>query len=111
MPRPAFPKDLRQFHRQFATDEAGQPYVAACRWPEGFAWPRCGHAQAYTLTNRRWPCAGYRHQVSRTAGTMLHHTKTPLTQWFWAAYLMTTDTRGISALLLHKNANKERARL
>jgi transposase-like protein len=35
-----------------------------------------------------------------TAGTILHNTKTPLTIWFWAAYLMTTDKRGVSALLL-----------
>ena len=35
-----------------------------------------------------------------TAGTILHNTKTPLTVWFRAAYLMTTDKRGISALLL-----------
>jgi transposase-like protein len=37
-----------------------------------------------------------------TAGTILHNTKTPLTVWFWAAYLMTTDKRGVSALLLHR---------
>jgi transposase-like protein len=37
-----------------------------------------------------------------TAGTVLHNTKTPLTVWFWAAYLMTTDKRGISALLLQR---------
>ena len=35
-----------------------------------------------------------------TSGTVLHNTKLPLMQWFWAAYLMTTDTRGVSALLL-----------
>lgn len=35
-----------------------------------------------------------------TAGTILHNTKIPLTAWFWSAYLMTTDKRGISALLL-----------
>ena len=29
-------------------------------------------------------------------------TKTPLTYWFWAAYLMTTDKRGVSALLLQR---------
>ena len=28
----------------------------------------------------------------------MHNTKTPLTVWFWAAYLMTTDKRGVSAL-------------
>ena len=33
---------------------------------------------------------------------MLHNTKLPLTVWFWAAYLMTTDKRGISALLLQR---------
>jgi transposase-like protein len=32
----------------------------------------------------------------------LHRTKAPLTAWFWAAYLMTTDKRGLSALLLQR---------
>ena len=40
--------------------------------------------------------------MSLTAGTVFHGTKTPLTVWFWAAYLMTTDKRGISALLLQR---------
>ena len=49
-----------------------------------------------------------RHQVSLTAGTILHNTKTPLTHWFWAAYLMTTDKRGISALLLQRQLGLRR---
>ena len=32
----------------------------------------------------------------------------PLTQWFWAAYLMTTDTRGVSALLLQRQLGLRR---
>src|SRR4051812_40753097 len=47
-------------------------------------------------------CAGCRYQTSVTAGTILHRTKAPLTVWFWAAYLMTTDKRGLSALLLQR---------
>ncbi len=43
---------------------------------------------------------GARYQL--TSGTVLHNTKLPLTIWFWAAYLMTTDKRGISALLLQR---------
>ena len=39
---------------------------------------------------------------------MLHNTKLPLTVWFWAAYLMTTDTRGISALLLQRQLGLRR---
>lgn len=65
--------------------------------------PRCGGWNAYELVKlRRWQCAGCRHQVSLTAGTIFQNTRTPLTAWFWAAYLMTTDKRGVSALLLQR---------
>ena len=65
--------------------------------------PRCGKCRAYQLAKlRRWQCVDCRYQVSLTAGTILHNTKTPLTVWFWAAYLMTTDKRGLSALLLQR---------
>lgn len=109
MPRPSFPKDLREFQRQFATEAACQDYLAACRWPDGFACPRCRHGQAYRLSqHRRWQCAACRYQVSLTAGTILHNTKTPLTVWFWAAYLAVTDRRGISALLLQRQMGLRR---
>ena len=103
VPRPAFPRTLHEFQSKFATEEACQQYLAACRWPDGFVCSRCGNRQAYELVNlRRWQCTGCRHQVSLAAGTVLHNTKTPLMAWFWAAYLMTTDKRGVSALLLQR---------
>src|SRR5262250_210784 len=101
--RPAFPKTLRQFQTDFATEKACQQYLTACRWPDGFRCPRCGHERSYELVNQgRHQCAQCRHQVSVTSGTVLHRTKIPLTHWFWAAYLMTTDKRGVSALLLQR---------
>lgn len=109
MPRPSFPKNLREFQRQFATEDACQDYLAACRWPNGFVCPRCGHARGYRLTaHRRWQCVACRHQVSLTAGTILHNTKTPLTVWFWATSLTVTDKRGISALLLQRQMGLRR---
>ena len=94
MPRPAFPKTLRQFQSDFATEEACQKYLAACRWPDGFICHRCGHERSYELVNqRRHQCAKCRHQISLTSGTILHRTKIPLTDWFWAAYLMTNDVQ------------------
>ena len=103
MPRPPFPTSLRQFQADFATDGACADYLAACRWPEGFTCPRCKQERAYPLVaHRRWQCAFCRYQVSLTAATVLHNSKTPLTTWFWAAYLMTTDKRGLSALLLQR---------
>jgi transposase-like protein len=109
VPRPPFPKTLREFQSKFATEEACQQYLAACRWPDGFVCPRCGTKRAYELVKvRRWQCVGCRHQVSLTAGTILHNTKTPLAVWFWAAYLMTTDKRGVSALLLQRQLDLRR---
>ena len=32
----------------------------------------------------------------------MHHSKLPLTVWFWAAYLMATHSNGISALQLQR---------
>ena len=103
MPRPSVPKSRRQFQPQFASEDACAEYLTACRWPDGFRCPRCGQPSAYGLAGRhRWQCASCRYQVSVTAGTVLHNSKTPLTTWFWAAYLMTTDKRGLSALLLQQ---------
>lgn len=109
MARPPFPKNLRDFQRQFASEEACEAYLVACRWPDGFACPRCGHTRAYRMTeHRRWQCVACRYQVSLTAGTILHNTKTPLAVWFWAAYLTVTDTRGMSALLLQRQLGLRR---
>ena len=109
MPRPAFAKTLREFQSMFSTEEACQKYLAECRWPDGFICPRCGNRNSYPIVKpQRWQCAGCRYQVSLTAGTILHNTKTPLTVWFWAAYLMTTDKRGVSALLLQRQLGLRR---
>lgn len=109
MPRPAFPRTLREFQSMFATEEACQKYLAQCRWPDGFICPRCRNRSSYQIVKpQRWQCTNCRYQVSLTAGTILHNTKTPLTVWFWAAYLMTTDKRGISALLLQRQLGLRR---
>lgn len=103
MPRPVFPSNLHEFQRHFGDEAACRQYLESCRWPDGFRCPRCGHARAYPLQAwHRRECAECHYQVSLTAGTIFHRTKTPLTLWFWAAYLMTTDKRGISALLLQR---------
>jgi hypothetical protein len=109
MARPVFPRIVREFQTKFAREDACQQYLADCRWPDGFVCRLCGRRKAYGLAKqRRWQCAACRDQVSLTAGTVLHDTKTPLTFWFWAASLMTTDTRGISALLLQRQLGMTR---
>ena len=103
MPRPVFPKTSHEFQSMSLTEAACQRYLAECRWPNFFRCPRCGNQSSYEIVKaRRGKCTGCRYQVSLTAGTILHNTKTPLTIWLWAAYRMTVGKRGVSALLLQR---------
>lgn len=109
MARPDFPKTLAQFQAQFRDEAACRRYLAACRWPEGYQCRRCQHLVAFELPRRGlWQCKACGHQSSVTAGTVLHGTRTSLTQWFWAAYLVTTHTPGLSALQLQRQLGIDR---
>ncbi len=85
-------------------------YLLACRWPDGFRCPRCDHRRAWPVARRRvvFECAACHRQTSVTAGTVLHKTHTPLHLWFWAAYLMSTATPGISAIQLGRQLGIKR---
>ena len=103
MPRPDFPRNLPDLIRRFPDEAACSEYLMACRWPAGFACPRCGHAKGYRRAGRpAVECASCRRLTSATAGTVMHRSRMPLRSWILAAYLMTTDKRGISALQLSK---------
>ena len=103
MARPDFPKSLKEFQTRFRDDDACRQYLAACRWPTGFRCARCAEAEAFELPQRRlWQCKACGRQTSLTAGTVLHRTRLPLTVWFWAAYLVTTHTPGLSAVQLQR---------
>ena len=103
MGRVGFPVSIVEFQARFADDAACLDYLAASRWPQGFACPVCGSRRAWVLARRHlWECAACGRQTSVTAGTVLDHTHTPLTLWFWAAYLVATHTLGISAVQLQR---------
>ena len=93
---------LGAFLKQFSTEAQCQKYIASMRWKEGYVCFKCGCRHACQLSNGRYQCAQCHHQVSVTAGTVLHIHKTrmSLTQWFLAFYLVCQDKRGISAVQL-----------
>lgn len=103
MARPDFPRSIVDFQERFPDDAACLEYLAASRWPDGFRCPGCGGRRAWVLDRRHlWECADCHRQTSVTAGTVMHRTRTPLRLWFWAAYLVTTHTPGISAVQLQR---------
>ena len=95
---------LLQWQQRFGTERACAATLFKYRWPTGFVCPRCGHDSAWFITTRKlYQCSQCRHQVSITAGTLLHGTNLPLVKWFWAIYLVAADKGGISALRLCKH--------
>ena len=99
MVRP-FPTTLLDFQRMFP-DERGGNYLERVRWHDGFVCTGCSAAgEAYRFERRPTVlrCRECQRNASLTAGTVMHATRTPLQVWFWAAYLVTTQTPGMSAL-------------
>lgn len=99
-----FPRSLIEFQQRFGDEAACARYLFVARWPAGFACPACSGSKAWPLQTKAWTweCAACGKQTSVTAGTIMHHSKLPLTTWFWAAYLMATHSNGISALQLQR---------
>lgn len=99
------PLSRAEFDRRFPDEAACAEHLAALRWPEGFACPRCGGRKGWRVEGGRgdtglWECAGCHRQTSVTAGTALHRSKLPLRVWFTALHIVTSHSNGISALQL-----------
>jgi len=95
-----FPKSLPQFQRLFPNDAACATYLERIRWEHGFVCPGCGEAgEPFRFANRPGVlrCRKCRKDAALTAGTVMERTHTPLNTWFWAAYLVASQTGGMSA--------------
>ena len=97
-----FPRNLREFDEQFATEQACRDYLFRLHWPEGFRCPRCAGDQYWPVRSVLLECGKCGHQTSVTAGTILQDTRKPLTDWFRAMYWVTTQKNGASALGLQR---------
>ncbi len=99
------PLSLLEFQRIFPGEAECIAYLEAIRWPDGFTCPICGisdTAQRIATRPRILRCRHCRRDISLTAGTVMHATRTSLQAWFLGAYLMTTQTPGMSALQLQR---------
>lgn len=108
--RQPFPLGLIEFGRRFPTDDACRTYMRDLRWPRGFTCPECPKGRkAYWLPSRDvLECAACKAQITLTAGTTMHKSKTSLCTWFLGAYLQATSTPGISALQFQRQGRIRR---
>jgi len=107
-----FPTSIPEFREVFPDDEACAKYLEKMRWPAGFSCPKCQHQEEpYRFQTRSsvvLRCRKCKVNTSLTAGTVMQSTHTPLSTWFWGAYLITTQTPGQSALQFQRQIGLSR---
>ncbi len=96
---------LSRFMVDYGTEAQCEAALVCARWPNGFRFPGCGGDHAYEFvrgTLRYWQCRACRQQTSVISGTLMEHTRLPLTKWLLAIYLVTQSKTQISALALRR---------
>jgi transposase-like protein len=97
----AFPASIREFQSLFPDDAACAAYLERAQWPNGFVCRHCGvTGEPFRIATRPGilTCRACRRQHGLLKGTVMERSHTPMTIWFWAAYLVTSQTPGISAV-------------
>ena len=96
---------IPEFLSRFGAEAQCSHALTLARWPDGFRCPRCAVAEYYVVghgARKLFQCQACRHQTSLTAGSLMEHTKLPLTTWFLAIYLISQAKTGLSALALKR---------
>jgi transposase len=101
---------LREFLAEFPDDAACLEWI----WRERYApdgehahCPKCDRERSfkrYDTKQRRqsWTCTGCGHHIHPTAGTIFAKSSRPLTDWFYAIYLVSSSRCGIAAKQLER---------
>ncbi len=96
-----FPQSLPEFQRIFPDDAACADYLERARWSDGFACPWCGVVgEPFRFAARPGVlgCRAWRKDVGLMAGTVMKCSHTPVSIWFWAAYLSANQAPGMSTV-------------
>jgi len=93
---------MLEMEQRFGTDEACRAYLTQLRWPNGFVCPVCQAKAGWLDRRHRWTCQVCRRQTTITAGTIFEGTHLPLRLWFRAAWQLTSQKSGASALGLQR---------
>ena len=92
--------------QMFSDEQAVEQMFIAERWPNGVACPECASLNVSERPTRKpqpFRCNDCRLDFSVKTGTVMHGSNLPLSKWALAAYLMTTNLKGVSSMKLHRD--------
>lgn len=86
----------------FPDEESCVRHLEQLRWPAGVICPWCGSSRKiYRVTRAStFKCSDCENQFSVRKGTIFEESRLPLRKWFAAAWLITTNRKGIASTQL-----------
>ncbi len=90
---------MKKFHDEQSCIE----YLEEIIWKGNVISPFDKNSKVYKCTNNRYKCKNTNKYFTIKTGSIFESTKIPLTKWFVAIYLLTTNKKGISSYLLAQN--------
>ena len=90
---------VKQLQADFPDDDACLEWLVAYLYPNGIVCPKCDIiTKHYRVSGRRsYCCSKCGNHLYPLANTIFHRSRTPLTDWFHAIYIMSTNKAGTSA--------------
>ena len=95
---------VREFFRQFPTDDACLEHLWQTRFGDEVECPKCGKVGKFYRLRKEpaYSCPRCGHHIHPMVGTPFEKSRTPLQKWFYAMYLFTTTRHGVSAKELQR---------
>lgn len=97
-------KTILDFTKAFDTEQKCSDYLALKRWGKKPLCPHCGNDDktAKFKDSMYYKCYTCDRKFTVRIGTVFGNSKIPLTKWFIASYLFTSNSKGISSVQLAK---------
>lgn len=88
----------------FSNEESCVRHLEKLRWPKGIVCPCCGSSRKIYKVTRGYiyKCSDCDMQFSVRKGTIFEESRLPLKKWFMAAWLVTSNRKGISSCQLSR---------
>ena len=92
--------------QRFSDESAVEREFIEARWPDGVACPDCHSLNIQERPTRKpqpFRCRDCRKDFSVKTGTVMQGSNLPLSKWALAAFLMSTNLKGVSSMKLHRD--------
>jgi transposase-like protein len=95
---------IKNFKKQFATQDDCLNYIFRHRFGTKFVCPSCSKSSWHKVRGRKvWACAYCAYQIHPLAGTIFRKSNTDLTLWFFAIYKFANSRNGVAAKELQRD--------